>query len=148
MGQAHDHTRFPPLDFIPFAHEISAAVKVFARQHSLTHECFYHDLPVWILHEPERLSGRARRLQVVAYLVSHLPYLSLVPAVDVFLSSTRMLVPKRSPAKCFPTSDILNEEQQFDQDKFTSLLACTWSETETLELPPEEMIEVAVSAIA
>ncbi len=147
MGQAHDHTRFAAVELIPFANDITQAVKAFAAARVLTGECYYHDLPVWMLHDPEPLDGRIRSVQIVAYLVGREAFLSLVPAVELFLSETKMLVPRQCPANCFPTSQVLNGEQEFDRSKFTDLLTETWEQTATLELPPEEMIEVAVSEV-
>lgn len=147
MGQAHDHTRFPAVEFIPFAHDITAAVKAFASQNNLLCECFYHDLPVWIIHEPERLRERVRRVQVMAYLVSQQPYLSFVPTVDLILSATRVLVPKKCPPKSMPTSHVLNE-QTFDADSFCGHLADVWRETETLEFVRKDMVEVAIADLS
>jgi len=145
MGQAHDHTQFSPVEFIPYAHDITASVKAFANAHLLECHPFYHDLPVWILHEPKRQCGRNRRIQIVAYMVSQQPYLSIVRAVDVFLTPTTMLVPTRCPAACFPTCDVVSN-QQFNAQKFSELLAAAWQETATLEIPDEAMMEVAVAS--
>lgn len=147
MGQGHDHTRFTPVDLVPFGGEITAAVKAFTAAERLpAPESYYHDLPVWIIHDSNRQQGRLRRVQVMVYLVNQTPYLSLVPSVDVCLSEHKVLVPKRCPAVCFQVQEVLKDDT-LDVQRFTARLGEVWQQTNDWNPERQNMIEVDLTVV-
>lgn len=147
MGLAHDHRQFPPVGDTPLAMEITRTMATFAERNSLAFYPFYHDLPVWIVHE-QHGKQRVRRLQVCAYLVSRDPYLSLVPSVHAVVAGGKVLVPKAVEAERFPVSEVLNERKQFDEDKLLSRLESAWSRTAELSYQPEQLMEIQEQLLA
>jgi hypothetical protein len=142
MGLAHDHRQFPPVGDIPFAIEITRTTRMLADRNGLAFHPFYHDLPLWIVHEHGQ--QRVRRLQVCAYFVSRDPYLSLVPSVHAFVPSGKILVPKVVKPERFAISEVSNESGQLDERKLLNRLERIWITTAELTYQPEELMEVQV----
>jgi hypothetical protein len=124
MGRAHNHSRFCSVSQIPFAEEIRRCVEEFASGHQLVSQSYYHDLPVWIIHEPEG-GDITRRIQITAYLVASDLFLSLVPSVRISVDAETYLVPKHVTVERFPIARII-ANHHVDAKAFRLILEETW----------------------
>jgi hypothetical protein len=143
MGRAHDHRQFSPVAEIPFGICITKVVEKFARNNNLTFRPYYHDLPVWIVHEPRDHKERVRRLQVCAYLVSRDPYLSVVSSVHIVINGKAM-APRQTPTKRFELNEVVSRGK-LHEGKLLRRLADAWKATATMKYVRRDLLEVANS---
>jgi hypothetical protein len=143
MGVAHDHRQFSPVAAMPFCMKINQFVKEFAEKNDLRFLPFYHDLPVWIVHEPEEGRARIRRLQICEYLVSADAYLSIVPSVHVVVKGKTM-APRHTRTNRFKMNEVLSG-RTIDGQKLLRRIQAAWDTTVTLEYGQEELLDIARS---
>jgi hypothetical protein len=137
--------RFCAIEQISFADEITCVVEEFAIGSDLAFDSYYHDLPIWIVHERPS-QNRIRRLQATAYLVNNAPYLSLVPSIHLCVDARKLLVPKLVQPERFPILQILDEQGGFRRDMLIEKLCAVWEKTATLNFAREQLMEIELAA--
>lgn len=146
MGRGHNHARFTPVEHIPFGEEITDVTTRFAARNGLECKAYYHDLPVWIVHEPEDGRERVRRVQIIVYLVNRDVYLSLVPSINIFTKPGKVLVPKQADPERFPLKTIPGRDT-LDEANIFSCLEEAWQKTASLQYGMAELMEVEISEV-
>lgn len=144
MGRAHDHRQFVPVAEVPCCDAITAGVEELARACGFQASSYYHDLPIWIISEPEFSKKRVRRLQVVAYLVSRNPYISFIPSVHFVTERRTIKIPRQTPSVRF-SLEIFLKNGDFDRKAFAEQLQESWEKTGGLTYPEQDLMEVELS---
>jgi hypothetical protein len=123
---------------IPLSAAITGLIGHFAATKELIFLPFYHDLPIWIVSEPEPLmTGDVHRVQVTAIQESGRFYLAIMPAVEfVDYSSHRMAVLEEVPPKLgieFGFYDPFNPAP-LDKDNLKGALETVWAQAQLLSV--------------
>lgn len=142
MGRAHNHNKFCSVEHIPFADEITLTVEKFAVENRVAFDSYYHDLPVWLVHEHKADKGKTRRLQLTAYLVGNDVHLSLVPSVHIFTDEDTVLVPKKVEPERFDLADFVAADGTFGHDLLHAKISASWERAAAIAFGPEELLTV------